>query len=647
MRLTTAQLLDQVADPATPAAGKQWLYVKSDGHVYTKLPSGTVVQVDGGSGSTFNGGVISGNISISKGTPQLDLLDTTAAQTTPNKYLRSLSGQLQVVNSAYSAIILSLTDGGNLGLTGTLTATSASLTGDLGIQKTGPAINLLDTTNAQATPNKYIRSFQGQLQIVNSAANTVIATLSDAGLWSPLAGVAIPTNQPLTLRDTNHKILYDATYDGPRIEGYSGVSLGYNAGAAYTERLRVTTTGISTYGVAQLGDTASTSTHAKVGKRGALTGFTTATYVSENLTFNGTSWLYTEAAVGSIMGLLSGGLALYAAPVGTVGGTATLTATFTVNATGNTTIAGTLSTGGAITVRSGSGGYANVDVGGASNTGHIDFFAANGIRQGFIGFSTSTAATQDTGTIPYTAATHAFAGDMTISKALPSLALVDTTAAQATPNKYMRSAAGQLQWLNSAASTAQPIMTLTDGGTLTTFTNVNAGGQVQESGVRVYSPGNPPPSTGLTATLANSTVAAETVVATWSLPANYLTANATIDLAYGGQVSTTATLTYRVRIGTAGTTADAVVLTMATTAAGVALAFTEFRSFITCLTTGTTGTATGVGHALLANSFVGPATAAYAAATINTTVALKVTITVVQSAVQTLTSRMGALAKMV
>lgn len=45
-RLGGALDIVQVSDPATPIAGRQFLYFKSDGHLYTKLPSAAVVQVD-------------------------------------------------------------------------------------------------------------------------------------------------------------------------------------------------------------------------------------------------------------------------------------------------------------------------------------------------------------------------------------------------------------------------------------------------------------------------------------------------------------------------------------------------------------------------------------------------------------------------
>jgi len=50
---------------------------------------------------------------------------------TPNKYIRSSSGNLEVGNSAYSTIILTLTDSGNLTVTGNLAAANLALGGKL------------------------------------------------------------------------------------------------------------------------------------------------------------------------------------------------------------------------------------------------------------------------------------------------------------------------------------------------------------------------------------------------------------------------------------------------------------------------------------------------------------------------------------
>lgn len=161
-----------------------------------------------------------------------------------------------------------------------------------------------------------------------------------------------------------------------------------------------------------------------------------------------------------------------------------------------------------------------------------------------------------------------------------------------------------------------------------------------------YSATNPPP--GIVApvagVLANHAATAETVIATFSIPAGYLVAGGMLELDMLGQVSSTATLTYRVRIGTAGTTADAQVAIFGATA-GAANAHTRVSALIACLTAGTAGTATGGGSAAVASANLGIQSAAFAAAAINTTVALKVTVTLVQSVAQTHTTRVGVLRK--
>lgn len=170
-----------------------------------------------------------------------------------------------------------------------------------------------------------------------------------------------------------------------------------------------------------------------------------------------------------------------------------------------------------------------------------------------------------------------------------------------------------------------------------------SGGVFDGIGNRVWSTTNPG---GIAGVLTNNAVATtETVVAQFSLPAGYLVAGSLLEIRVTGQVSAAATLTYRVRVGTAGTAADAVVTTFTVTAAGVANAHSRVGAILSCLTAGTTGTMTGGGQVQLAAGVVGPATAAYAAATVNTTVALKVSVTLVQSVAQTHTTRIGALRK--
>lgn len=142
-------------------------------------------------------------------------------------------------------------------------------------------------------------------------------------------------------------------------------------------------------------------------------------------------------------------------------------------------------------------------------------------------------------------------------------------------------------------------------------------------------------------TLTNNTVATtEIIVARWSIPANALASldNLRADLA--GQVSSTATLTFRMRFGTAGTIADALLGTFTVSAAGVANAY-HFLDALVAILSATTATAAGT--SALAGASVSNATAAFAAATVNLTVANFLSITLVQSVAQTYTSRAAKL----
>lgn len=142
-------------------------------------------------------------------------------------------------------------------------------------------------------------------------------------------------------------------------------------------------------------------------------------------------------------------------------------------------------------------------------------------------------------------------------------------------------------------------------------------------------------------TLTNNTVATtETIVARWSVAANGLVAGDELILKLAGQVSSTATLTFRVRMGTAGTTADALLSTFTVSAAGAANAYHYLDAMIGILSA---TTATAIGTSQLAAGSVGNATAAFAAATVNLTVANFVSVSLVQSIAQTYTSRAAIL----
>lgn len=146
-----------------------------------------------------------------------------------------------------------------------------------------------------------------------------------------------------------------------------------------------------------------------------------------------------------------------------------------------------------------------------------------------------------------------------------------------------------------------------------------------------------------TPVLSNDLVATtETVIASFAIPANTLVAGDNLDLDLHGQVSSTATLVFRLRIGTTGTAADALLCQFGTSAAGVANAYHYLNGVVSFLSA-VTATATGISQ--LASGTVGRTTLAFAAAAINLTVANFITVTCVQSVAQTYTSRAASLKK--
>lgn len=144
------------------------------------------------------------------------------------------------------------------------------------------------------------------------------------------------------------------------------------------------------------------------------------------------------------------------------------------------------------------------------------------------------------------------------------------------------------------------------------------------------------------ATLTNNLVATtETVVASWAIPANRLVAGDNLDFSLNGQISSTASLAFKIHFGTAGTIADATVATFTTTGANAANQYSWLQGMVSVLSA-TTMTASGF---LQINSgFIYPInTAAFAAATVNLAVANILTVTLVQSIAQTYTSRAAKL----
>lgn len=140
--------------------------------------------------------------------------------------------------------------------------------------------------------------------------------------------------------------------------------------------------------------------------------------------------------------------------------------------------------------------------------------------------------------------------------------------------------------------------------------------------------------------LAGATLVTETVIASWDLPAGTVSVADMLQVRAFGQAGGIGTLTFRLRFGTAGTAADALLLAFPATAAGAANAHWQVNALVATLTA-TTATATG--HVQLVNAITGPATAAFAAATVNLAVANKLTLTVAQSVAATFATRAASI----
>jgi hypothetical protein len=141
-------------------------------------------------------------------------------------------------------------------------------------------------------------------------------------------------------------------------------------------------------------------------------GFNFNTYSSTVFQINegGINWTGTASGNGSsINNLNASNLASGTVPSGRLSGSYTINITGT--ASNNVLKAGDTMTG-SLTIRATeSTGFSRLVSGTASATGYVAFHAANDVRQGYIGFSTTTASA-DTGDIPYVAGSHTFTGQI-------------------------------------------------------------------------------------------------------------------------------------------------------------------------------------------------------------------------------------------
>ena len=128
----------------------------------------------------------------------------------------------------------------------------------------------------------------------------------------------------------------------------------------------------------------------------------------------------------------------------------------------------------------------------------------------------------------------------------------------------------------------------------------------------------PPPA------LTNPTTITETVVARWALPANYLSVGLAL-LANASYLSGgLGTVTWRLRIGAAGTTADTLVTQLTTSAAQVANAR---GSVFFNIYTPTSTTVNASGHAIMQNAILGHVTGGVVNAIIVPTAPIFISIT--------------------
>lgn len=108
--------------------------------------------------------------------------------TTPAKTIAVTGGTFGIYNNARSALLFGLDDAGNstftntINLTGSLFATTTSSTQGIRIWDTGAnGANLRLHGNGSTTPDKYIRSQAGRLEVVNSGYTNVVAWIDDNG----------------------------------------------------------------------------------------------------------------------------------------------------------------------------------------------------------------------------------------------------------------------------------------------------------------------------------------------------------------------------------------------------------------------------------------------------------------------------------
>ena len=155
----------------------------------------TVTATDPSTG-TLAGAIIKSTGSGTQGA-RIELQGSAGTSGAPNKWLRALNGVFDIVNSNYTAQILSLSDLGDLGAIRNITASgSGSFAGpvssagigsfvDAGTQRgvfvTGTGGSGANIQLQTASGNKFIRQLNNRLEVINAAYSNVLLSIDDAG----------------------------------------------------------------------------------------------------------------------------------------------------------------------------------------------------------------------------------------------------------------------------------------------------------------------------------------------------------------------------------------------------------------------------------------------------------------------------------
>jgi len=157
--------------------------------------SSTVSATDPSTG-TLSGVAIQSTVGQTQGA-RLKLAGNPGTGGTPNKWLRAQAGIFDIVNSGYTAQILTLSDLGDLGAIRNITASgSASISGSVTSASFGSFIDS-GTTNGlfvngvggtganihlhTATGDKYLRTLNNRFEVINAAYSGALLGIDDAG----------------------------------------------------------------------------------------------------------------------------------------------------------------------------------------------------------------------------------------------------------------------------------------------------------------------------------------------------------------------------------------------------------------------------------------------------------------------------------